>query len=94
LDAVSLEVRIESLLDEEEVLSSETEVTAEKGYNFWFHSSIELNVLHELPEAVGVVVPAEFLLSEEYGLLRETKTTAKKGYNFLSDGWIALKLLQ
>jgi len=91
-DAVSLEVWIESLLDEEEVLSSQTEITAEKGYNFWFHSSIELNVLHELPEAV--VVPAEFLLGEECSLPRETKTIAKKGYNFLSDHWIALKLLQ
>jgi hypothetical protein len=33
-DAVSLQVRIESLLDEEEVLSSQTEITAEKGNNF------------------------------------------------------------
>jgi hypothetical protein len=33
-DAVSLEVQIESLLDEEEVLSSQTEITTEKGYNF------------------------------------------------------------
>jgi len=94
LDAVSLEVRIESLLDEDEVLSSQTEITAEKGYNFWFHSSIELNVLHELPEAVVVVVPPEFLFGEEYGLPRDTKPTAKKGYNFLSDRWIVLKLLQ
>jgi len=64
------------------VLSSQTEITAEKGYNFWFHSSIELNVLHELPDAVVVVVPTEFLFGEEHGLPRETKTTAKKGYNF------------
>jgi hypothetical protein len=75
-------------------MSSHTEITAEKGYNFWFQSSIALNVLHELAEAVVVVVPAEFLFGEEHGLLRETKTTAKKGYNFLSDRWIALKLLQ
>jgi hypothetical protein len=33
-DAVFLEVRMESLLDEEEVLSSQTEISAEKGYNF------------------------------------------------------------
>jgi len=75
-------------------MSSHTEITAEKGHNFWFHSSIALNVLHELAEAVVVVVPAEFLFGEEHGLPRETKTTAKKGYNFLSDLWIALKLLQ
>jgi len=87
-------VQIESLLDDEEVLASQTEITAEKGYNLWFHSSIALNVLHELPEAIVVVVPAEFLFGEEYGLPRHTKTTAKKGYNFLSDRWIVLKLLQ
>jgi hypothetical protein len=87
-------VQIESLLDDEEVLASQTEITAEKGYNFWFHNSIALNVLHELPEAVVVVVPAEFLFGEEYGLPRHTRTTAKKGYNFLSNRWIALKLLQ
>jgi hypothetical protein len=75
-------------------LSSQTEITAEKGYNFWFHSSIAVNDLHELPEAVVVVVPAESLVVEEYGLPRQTETTDKKGYNFLSDRWIALKLLQ
>jgi len=75
-------------------LSSQTEITAEMGYNFWFHSSIELNVLHELPDAVVVVVLPESLVVEEYGLPRQTETTAKKGYNFLSDRWIALKLLQ
>jgi hypothetical protein len=81
---------MESLLDEEEVLLSETEITSEKGYNFWFHSSIALIVLHELPEAGLVVVPAESLVVEEYGLPRQTETAAKKGYNFLSDHWIAL----
>jgi hypothetical protein len=75
-------------------LSSQTEITAEKGYNFLFHSSIAFNVLHELPEAVVVVVPAEFHFGEEYRLPRETKTTVKKGYNFLSYRWIVLKLLQ
>jgi hypothetical protein len=29
---------MESLLDEEEVLSRHTEITAEKGYNFWSDS--------------------------------------------------------
>jgi len=75
-------------------LSSQTEITAEKGYNFSFDRSIALNVLHEFQEAVVVVVPAEFLVVEEYGLPRQTETTAKKGSNFLSDLWIALKLLQ
>jgi len=94
LDAVSLEVRIESLLDEDEALSSQTEITAEKGNNFWSYHSIALNVLHEFHEAVVVVVPPESLVVEEYGLPRQTETTAKKGYNFWSDRWIALKLLQ
>jgi len=94
LDAVSLEVRIESLRDEEEVLSSQTGITAKKGNNFWSDRSIPLNVLHEFQEAVVVVVPPESLVVEEYGLPRHNETTAKKSYNFLSDRWIALKLLQ
>jgi len=72
---------MESLLDEEEVLSRHTEITAEKGYNFWSDSSMALNVLHEFPEAVVVVVPPEFLFGEECGLSRQTETTAKKGNN-------------
>jgi len=66
-------------------LSNQTEITAQKGNNFWFHSSIALNVLHELPEAVVVVVQAEFLFDEEYGLPRHPKTTAKKGNNILHE---------
>jgi hypothetical protein len=85
---------MESLLDEEEVLSSQTEITAETSNNFWSDRSIALNVLHEFQEAVVVVVPPESLIVEEYGLPRQTETTAKNGYNFLSDCWIALKLLQ
>jgi hypothetical protein len=57
---------MESLLDEEEVLSSQTEITAEKGYNFWSDRWIAFNVLHEFPEAVVVVVPTESLVVEEY----------------------------
>jgi len=75
-------------------LSSQTEITAEKGNKFWFHRSIALNVLDKFQEAVVVVVPPESLVIEEYGLPRQTETTAKKGYNFLSDRWLALKLLQ
>jgi len=73
---------MESLLDEEEVLSSQTEITAEKVYNFLSDRWIALNVLHEFHEAVVVVVPKESLVVEEYGLARQTETTAKKGYNF------------
>jgi hypothetical protein len=73
---------MESLLDEEEVLSRHTEITAEKGYNFWSDRWIAVNVLHEFPEAVVVVVPKESLVVEEYGFSRQTETTAKKGYSF------------
>jgi hypothetical protein len=75
-------------------LSSQTEITAEKGNNFSSDRSIALNVLHEFQEAIVVVVRTESLVVEEYGLPRQTETTAKKGHNFLSDRWIALKLLQ
>jgi len=85
---------MESLLDEEEVLSCQTEITAEKGYKFWSDRWIAINLLQEFTEAVVVVVPTESLDVEEYGLSRQTKTIAKKGYNFLSDRWILLKFLQ
>jgi len=85
---------MESLLDEEEVLSSQTEISAEKGYNFWSARSIALNVLHEFQEAIVVVVPTKSLVVEEYVSTCHTETTSKKGYNFLSVRWIAFKLLQ
>jgi len=85
---------MESLFDEEEILSRQIEITAEKGYNFWSDRWIALNVLHEFLEALVVVVHTESLVVEEYGLSRQTETTAKKGYNFLSERWIALKILQ
>jgi len=70
---------MESLLDEEEVLSRQTGITDEKDYNIWSDRWIALNVLHEFPEAVLVVVPKESLVVEEYGLAQQTKTTTKKG---------------
>jgi hypothetical protein len=73
---------MESLLDGEEVLSRQTGITAEKGYNFWSDRLIALKLWHEFPEAIVVVVPTESLVVEEYGLSLHTKTTAKKGYNF------------
>jgi hypothetical protein len=56
---------MESLLDEEQVLSRQSEITAEKGYNFLSDRWIALNVLHEFQEAVVVVVPKESLVVEE-----------------------------
>jgi hypothetical protein len=73
---------MESLLHEEEVLSRQTEITPEKGYNFWSDRWIALNVLQEFLEALVVVVHTESLVVEEYGLSRQTETTAKKSYSF------------
>jgi hypothetical protein len=56
---------MESLLDEEEVLSSQTEISAEKGYYFFSDSWITLNVLHKFLEVVVVVVPTESPTVEE-----------------------------
>jgi len=69
---------MESLLDEEEVLLRQTEITAEKGYKFWSDRWMPHNVLHEFLEAVLVVVATESLVLEEYGSPRQTETTAKK----------------
>jgi hypothetical protein len=61
---------MESLLDEEEVLSRQTRITPEKSYNFWSDRWIALNALREFPEAVVAVVPTESLVVEEYWLSR------------------------
>jgi hypothetical protein len=68
---------MESLLDEEEILSRQIEITAEKGYNFLSDRWMPHNVLHEFPKAVLVVVATESLVLEEYGSPRQTETTAK-----------------
>jgi hypothetical protein len=73
---------MESLLDEEEVLSSQPAIIAEKGYNFLSDSWIALNVLHEFSEAVVVVVATVSLVVEEYDMPCQTETTAKVGNNF------------
>jgi hypothetical protein len=73
---------MESLLDEEEVLSRQTAITAKKGHSFLSDRCIALNFLHEFPEAIVVVVPMESLVVEEYVLSCQTETTAKNGYNF------------
>jgi len=85
---------MESLLVEDEVLSRQTEITAERGHNFWSNHWIVLKVLQYFPEAVFLVVPMESLLVEEEVLSRQTGITAHKGNNFLSDRWTTLKVLQ
>jgi len=73
---------VESLLDEEEVLSRQTGIKAEKGHSFLSDHCIALNFLREFFKAVLVVVPMESLVVVEYGLSCQIETTAKKGYNF------------
>jgi len=85
---------MECLLVEEEVLSRQIVITAQKGHNFWFDRWIALKVLQQFPEAVFLVVHMESLLVEEEVLSRQTIITAQKGHNFWLDRWIALKILQ
>jgi hypothetical protein len=85
---------MESLLVEDEVLSCQTGITAEKGLNFWSDRWIVLKVLEKLPEPVFLEVPMESLLVEDEVLSRQTGITAEKGHNFWSERWIALKYLQ
>jgi len=84
---------MESLLGEEEVLSSQTAITTEIGHNFWSGFWIAINVFHEFPEPVFLEVPMESLRVEEEVLSHQTGITAKIGFNFWSDRWIALNVL-
>jgi hypothetical protein len=56
---------MESLLVEEEVLSRETGITAEKRYNFWSDRSIVLKQLQWFLDARFLVLPMESQLVEE-----------------------------
>jgi hypothetical protein len=85
---------MESLLVEEEVLSRQSWITAEKGHNFWSERWIALKVLQVFPEAVFLLVRLESLLVEEEVLSRQTGITSKKAHNFRSDRCVELKLLQ
>jgi hypothetical protein len=85
---------MESLLVEEDVMSRQIGIIAEKGHNFSPDSWIALKVLHKFPEAVFLVVPMESLLVEEDVMSRQTEIKAEKGHNFSSDRWIALKVSQ
>jgi len=85
---------MEALLDEEEVLSRQTRITAKNGHNFWCDRWIALKVLQLFPEAIFLLVPLESLLVEAEVLSCKTGITAEKGHNFWTDRWIALKVLQ
>ena len=85
---------MESLLVEEQILSRETGITAEKYYNFWLDRWIVLKQLQWFLEAHFLVLPIEALLLEEEVLWRQTGITTEKRHNFWSDCWIALKYLK
>jgi hypothetical protein len=82
---------MESLLGEEDVLSRQTGMVAEKRHNVWSDRWITQKVLQLFPEACFLDLPMESLLVEKEVLSRETWITAEKGNNFWSDSWIALK---
>jgi hypothetical protein len=84
---------MESILVEEEVLSRQTGITAEKDQKFWSDSWIGLKYLQLFPEARFLLLPLESLLVEEELLSRQTGITVEKGNNFWSDCCIALKYL-
>jgi hypothetical protein len=80
---------MESLLVEEEVLSRQTGITAEKGLNFWSDIWIALKYFLLFQEPAFLEVPMESLLVEELVLSRQTGITAEKVLNFWSDRWMA-----
>jgi hypothetical protein len=85
---------MKSLLVEEDILSRQTGIVAEKRHNVWFDCRIVLKVLQLFPEACFLELPIESLLVEKEVLSRETWIIAEKGNNFWSDSWIALKYLK
>jgi len=84
---------MESLLDEDDVLSRQIGIVAEKHHNVWSNRWIALKVLQLFPEARFLGLPMESILVEEEVLSRQIEITAEKGSNFWSDHWIALKVL-
>ena len=85
---------MESLLVQEEVMSRQTRITAERAITFGQTVGSRSKCLQEFPEAVFLLGPMESLLVEEEVLLRQTGITAENGHNFWSGCWIALKFLQ
>ena len=85
---------MESLLGEEQVLSSQTTITAQKRLNFLSDRWITPECLQEFVEAIFLVVAMESLLCETKLWLRQTRATTQKGSTFRSDRWIVLKFLQ
>jgi hypothetical protein len=75
-------VDVESILDEEEVLSSQARVTVRKGHNFLSHRWIAIKILPEFPKAFFLIVDVESILGEEEVWLRQARVTGRTGHNF------------
>jgi len=67
---------MESLLGEDEVLSRQTGIIAEKGHNLWSDSWIALKYLQLFPKPLFCVLPMESLFGEKEVLSRESEITA------------------
>ena len=75
LEAVFLVEEMESLLNEEQVSSSETSVMAQKHLNFWSDRQITPKFLQEFLYAIFLVVAMESLICEAIVRSRQTKVT-------------------
>jgi len=75
-------VNVESILDEEEVLSSQARVTVRKGHNFLSHRWIAIKILPEFPEAFFLIVDVESILGEEEVWSRQARVTGRVDHNF------------
>ena len=84
---------MESLLTEEQVLSCQISVTAQKNLTFWSDRWITPECLQEVVEAILLVVAFETQLCKGNVRSHQMRVTAEKGYNFWSDRWIVLKFL-
>ena len=72
---------VESILDEEEVLSSQARVTGRNGHNFLSHRWIAIKILHEFLDALFHIVDVESILDEEVWSY-QGRVTGRTSHNF------------
>jgi hypothetical protein len=75
-------VDVESILDEEEVLSSQARVTGRNGHKFLSHLWIAIKILHEFLDALFQIVDVESILGEVEVWSRQARVTVRRGDNF------------
>jgi len=73
---------MESLLVEDDVMSRQTRIKAEKGHKFGSDRWIAVQVLQQFLEAVFLVLPMESLVVEMDVMSRQTGRKAERGHNF------------